>query len=63
MANSKLAQLLRISQQLTYQFYDINYELSKAWHALELARGNLSTLATVYNEWLVEEGFSKKEQE
>jgi hypothetical protein len=63
MANAKLAQILRISQHLTYQFYDINCDLSKAWHTFESARGNLSSLLMLYDEWLTEEKPSEPKKE
>jgi hypothetical protein len=62
MTNTKLARILRISQDLTYQFYDINYHISRAWHSLESARGNLSCLQLLYDEWLAEEKLSEKER-
>lgn len=61
MDNSKLARILRISQELTYQFYDINYHLSRAWCMLESARGNTSSLQLLYDEWLVDEKIYEKE--
>ena len=63
MASLKLAQILRISQHLTYQFNDVNHRISKAWLELELARGNLKSLLMIYDEWLAEEGFDEKEKQ
>ena len=62
MDNSKLARIQCISQDLTYHFYDINYHISRAWHRLESARGNLSSLQLLYDEWLADEKLSEKEQ-
>ena len=61
MDNSKLARIQRISQDLTYHFYDINYHISSAWHRLESARGDLSSLQLLYDEWLADEKLSEKE--
>lgn len=55
MAKSNLAQILRISQELTYQFNDVNQFISKAWLELELAQENLRNLSSAYDEWLKEE--------
>lgn len=52
MVDSNLTRILRISQELTYQFYEINGHLSEAWHRLESARGNVASLQLLYNEWL-----------
>ncbi|OJW49636.1 MAG: hypothetical protein BGO67_03780 [Alphaproteobacteria bacterium 41-28] len=63
MANSNLARILRISQELNYQFYDINYHLSRSWHVLESARGNIASLQLLYDEWLECEKPHKQEQD
>ncbi|EKD85866.1 MAG: hypothetical protein ACD_37C00591G0001 [uncultured bacterium] len=55
MTDSKVARILRLSQDLTYQFYDIHCDISKAWHTLESIRGNLSSLNLLYEEWLAEQ--------
>ena len=54
MNDSKLARIQHISRELTYQFYDIHCDISKAWKTLESVRGNLSSLNLLYEEWLAE---------
>ncbi len=63
MAKSNLARILRISQELNHQFYDINHYLSKSWHVLESARGNVASLQLLYDEWLECEKLHKQEQD
>ena len=60
MTESTLTRILRVSQQISYQFYDINCDLSKTWHTLELAQGNLKSLMVLYDEWLQEKGLEQK---
>ena len=52
MAKSNLARILRISQELNHQFYDINHHLSRSWLVLESARGNMESIQLLYDEWL-----------
>lgn len=61
--STNLAQILRISQELSYQFYDINYHLSRAWHMLESSRGNVASLQLLYDEWVECEKPHKQEQD
>lgn len=50
MVNDKLAQILRVSQELTYQFNAVNQLISKAWLELELARESLRSLISLQDE-------------
>ena len=63
MTEPSLAQVLRLIQQLTYQFNDVNHHISKAWLELELARETLRNLMTTYDEWLKDKGFNQAEQQ
>ena len=63
MTEPSLAQVLRLVQQLTYQFNDVNHRISKAWIELELARENLRNLITTYDEWVKEKGLDQAESQ
>lgn len=60
MADSSLAQIMRLSQQLTFQFNEVNHRVSKAWLELELARETLRNLLITYDEWLKEKGLNQE---
>jgi hypothetical protein len=53
MTDPKLAQILRHTQELTSQFYEVNYRLSKTWLELELARETLKNIRMQYDEWKI----------
>ena len=59
MTDPKLAQILRHTQELTSQFYEVSGRLSKAWLELELARGTLKHIRILYDEWLEENALTK----
>ncbi|OJW51798.1 MAG: hypothetical protein BGO67_07085 [Alphaproteobacteria bacterium 41-28] len=56
MAENNVAQLERISQQLTRRFRHLEDLMSQAWLEHELLRGDLRDLFKVYYRWLGEEG-------
>jgi hypothetical protein len=59
MTDPKLAQILRHTQELTSQFYEVSARLSKTWLELELARETLKNIRMLYDEWLKENALTK----
>ncbi len=60
MTEPSLAQVLRLVQELTYQFYETNHRLSNAWLELERARATLGNLMMIYDEWLKEKELDRQ---
>ncbi|OJW48853.1 MAG: hypothetical protein BGO67_07430 [Alphaproteobacteria bacterium 41-28] len=60
MTEPTLARILRLSQHLSYQYKNASDLLSKSWLELESARGNLSSLELLYDEWLREKDLEQK---
>ncbi|EKE10208.1 MAG: hypothetical protein ACD_16C00067G0004 [uncultured bacterium] len=60
MAYSKIAHILRLSQQLTFQFNEVNHRISKAWLELELARETLRNILMLHDEWLKEKELNQE---
>ncbi len=56
MADNNVAQLERLSQQLTRRFRHLEDLMSQAWLEHELLRGDLRDLVKGYYRWLGEEG-------
>lgn len=59
MTEPSLAQVLRLVQELTYQFHETNHRLSNTWLELERARATLRSLMMIYDEWLKEKGLDQ----
>lgn len=60
MADDNLAQLERLSQQLTRRFKHLEDLMSQAWIEHELIRGDLRNLVTAYYCYLAKEGIEYK---
>jgi hypothetical protein len=60
MTEPTLARILRLSQEISYQYKNSNHLLSKSWLELESAQGNLRCLEMLYDEWLEEKGLEHK---
>jgi len=60
MTEPTLARILRLSQQVSYQYKNASHLISKSWLELESAQGNLSCLAMLYDEWLKEKGLDQE---
>jgi hypothetical protein len=60
MTEPTLARILRLSQQVSYQYKNASHLISKSWLELESAQGNLSCLAMLYDEWLKEKGLEQE---
>jgi len=56
MAETTLAQIELISQQLSARYKCIEDLMSQAWLEHELARESLRHLCKTYNQWLAKEG-------
>ena len=59
MTTPSLAQILRLVQDLTYQFHETSHRLSNTWLELQQARETLRTLMMMYDEWLKEKGLGQ----
>ena len=59
MTEPSLAHILRLVQELTYQFHETSHRLSNTWLELERARATLRSLMMVYDEWLKEKGLDQ----
>jgi hypothetical protein len=59
MTEPSLAQVLRLVQELTYQFHETSHRLSNTWLELERARATLRSLMMIYDEWLKEKGLDQ----
>lgn len=59
MTKPSLAQILRLVQDLTYQFHETSHRLSNTWLELQQARETLRTLMMMYDEWLKEKGLGQ----
>ena len=60
MTGPNLAQILRLVQQLTYEFHEVDCRLSNTWRELERARETLKNLMMFYGEWLEEKKLNQK---
>lgn len=54
MTKLSLAQVLRLVQELTYQFHETSHRLSNTWLELQRAQETLRNLMMIYDEWLNE---------
>ena len=61
MTEPSLAHILRLVQELTYQFHETSHRLSNTWLELERARATLRSLMMVYDEWLKEKGLDQEQ--
>ncbi|MBP9692255.1 MAG: hypothetical protein KBD90_02875 [Alphaproteobacteria bacterium] len=60
MTEPSLAHILRLVQELTYEFHETNLRLSNAWLELERARATLRSLMMIYDEWLKEKELDRQ---
>ena len=59
MTKPSLVQILRLVQDLTYQFHETSHRLSNTWLELQRAQETLRTLMMIYDEWLKEKGLEQ----
>ena len=59
MTKLSLAQILRLVQDLTYQFHETCHRLSNTWLELQRAQETLRNLMMIYDEWLKEKGLDQ----
>jgi hypothetical protein len=60
MTEPTLARILRLSQQISYQYKNSSELISKSWLELESAQGNLRCLEMLYSEWVEEKGLEQE---
>ena len=59
MTEPSLAHILRLIQELTYQFHETSHRLSNTWLELQRAQETLRNLMIIYDEWLKEKGLGQ----
>jgi hypothetical protein len=60
MTEPTLTRILRLSQQVSYQYQNASVLLSKSWLELESAQTNLSCIEMLYKEWLEEKALKQE---
>jgi hypothetical protein len=60
MTEPTVTRILRLSQQVSYQYQNASVLLSKSWLELESAQANLSCIELLYKEWLEEKALKQE---